>query len=85
MKLEAALSPAKVLAQVAQALPAEVRANVIITGSLAAGYHVFAGDGARAICTKDVDCQFSPHSTAVAAATEVTDPPIRTEWKLGES
>ncbi|MBV8035041.1 hypothetical protein [Roseateles sp.] len=55
MNLEAALSPAEILAQVAQAPPADVRANVIIIGSLAAGYHFFAGDRARAIRTKDVD------------------------------
>lgn len=84
MKLEAELSPAEVLAQVAQAIPADVRANVIIIGSLAAGYHFFAGDGARAIRTKDVDCLFSPHSKAVAAATEVTDQLIRADWKLRE-
>lgn len=84
MKLEAALSPTEVLAQVGQALPADVRANVIIIGSLAAGYHFFAGDGARAIRTKDVDCLLSPHSKAVAAATEVTDQLIRADWKLRE-
>ena len=49
MKLEASLSPSEVLAQVAGALPSDVRGNVIIIGSLAAGYHFFAGDGARAI------------------------------------
>lgn len=84
MKLEAALSPREVLAQVAQALPADVRDNVIIIGSLAAGYHFFAGDGARAIRTKDVDCLFSPHSKAVAAATEVTDQLIQADWTLRE-
>ena len=47
MKLEASLSPSEVLAQVAGALPSDVRGNVIIIGSLAAGYHFFAGDGAR--------------------------------------
>lgn len=84
MKLEATLSPAEVLTQVAKALPAGVRANVIIIGSLAAGYHFFAGDGARSIRTKDVDCLFSPHSKAVAAATEVTDQLIRADWTLRE-
>ncbi len=84
MKLQAALSPAEVLAQVAQALPPDVRGNVIIIGSLAAGYHFFAGDGDRAIRTKDVDCLFSPHSKAVAAATEVTDQLIRANWTLRE-
>ncbi len=84
MKLEAALSPSEVLAQVASALPADVRGNVIIIGSLAAGYHFFAGDGARAIRTKDVDRLFSPHSKAIAAATEVTDQLIKADWKLRE-
>jgi hypothetical protein len=84
MKLEPALSPAEVLAQVAQALPADVRANVIIIGSLAAGYHFFAGDGARAVRTKDVDCLFAPHSKALAAATEVTDRLMQANWKLRE-
>jgi hypothetical protein len=84
MKLEASLSPSEVLAQVAGALPAEVRGNVIIIGSLAAGYHFFASDGARAIRTKDVDCLFSPHSTAIAAATEVTDQLIKANWRLRE-
>jgi hypothetical protein len=84
LKLEASLSPSEVLAQVAGALPSDVRGNVIIIGSLAAGYHFFAGDGARAIRTKDVDCLFSPHSKAIAAATEVTDQLIKADWKLRE-
>lgn len=84
MKLEAPLSPSEVLAQVADALPACVRDDVIIIGSLAAGYHFFAGGGARAIRTKDVDCLLSPHSKAIAAATEVTDKLIKADWKLRE-
>jgi hypothetical protein len=84
LKLEASLSPSEVLAQVAGALPSDVRGNVIIIGSLAAGYHFFAGDGARAIRTKDVDCLFSPHSKAIVAATEVTDQLIKADWRLRE-
>lgn len=84
MKLEASLSPSDVLTQVAGALPPDARGNVIIIGSLAAGYHFFAGDGARAIRTKDVDCLFSPHSKAIAAAAAVTDQLIRADWKLRE-
>lgn len=82
MKLDGALSPSDVLVQVAEALPPDVRCNVIIIGSLAAGYHFFASDGARAIRTKDVDCLFSPHSKAIAAAAEVTEKLIRADWKL---
>ena len=73
MKPHSALSPADVLAQVAHALPAEIRAEVIIIGSLAAGYHFFAEDGSRAIRTKDVDCLLTPHSEAIAAAAKVTN------------
>jgi hypothetical protein len=69
---------------VASALPADVRGNVIIIGSLAAGYHFFAGDGVRAIRTKDVDCLFSPHSKAIAAAAEVTDKLIEARWTLNQ-
>lgn len=84
MKLDDTLSPLEVLAQVASALPADVRGTVIIIGSLAAGYHFFAGEGARAIRTKDVDCLFSPHSKAIAAAADVTDRLIEADWKLRE-
>jgi hypothetical protein len=84
MKLGAPLSPAEVLAQVAQAIPAEIRAEVIIIGSLAAGYHFFAAEGARAIRTKDVDCLLSPHSSAVAAAARVTTSLLRENRALRE-
>ena len=49
------MSPDDVLAQIASALPPTCRDNVIIVGSLAAGFHFFSGDPERAIRTKDVD------------------------------
>lgn len=76
------MSPSAVLAQVAKALPAKARDDVIIIGSLAAGYHYFSSDGGRAIRTKDVDCLFSPHSKALTAASEVTDELIKAHWTL---
>jgi len=80
MALTPPLSPAAVLAQVAHALPASCRGNVIIIGSLAAGYHFFAGDPQKAVRTKDVDCMFSPHAKAVAAARDVTEELLRARW-----
>lgn len=80
MKLTTPLSPSEVLEQVAQALPENVRANVIIIGSLAAGYHFFSGDANAAIRTKDVDCLLSPHAKALTAATEVTEQLIQADW-----
>lgn len=76
------LSPAAVMAQVAEALPLEARKNVIIVGSLAAGYFYFSSDGARAIRTKDVDCLFSPHAAAVTVAADVTDQLLGAKWQL---
>lgn len=84
MKPEPFLSPSEVLAQVAEAMPANVRGNVIIVGSLAAGYHFFAGDGAKAIRTKDVDCLISPHSKAIAVAADVTNQLVLADWRLRE-
>ena len=39
------LTPDAVMAQIAAALPEDCRPNVIVIGSLAAGYHFFSGDG----------------------------------------
>jgi hypothetical protein len=69
-----------VLEQVAKALPKTVRSNVIIIGSLAAGYHFFSGDGNAAIRTKDVDCLLSPHAKAVATAAKVTEQLLKADW-----
>ncbi len=80
MALLQPLSPRDVLAQVAQAIPPACRPYVIIVGSLAAGYHFFANDGARAVRTKDVDCMFSPHAKAVAAAQQVTHELLAADW-----
>ena len=75
------LTPDVVMAEVLAALPQDCRPSVIIIGSLAAGYHFFAGDGQRSIRTKDVDCMFSPHATAVAAAGQVTERLLGAHWQ----
>lgn len=75
------LTPSEVLAQVAAALPADARGDVIVIGSLAAGSHYFSGDGAAAIRTKDIDVLFSPHAKAVAAAVEVTERLLAAGWQ----
>ena len=61
------LTPAQVMEQVARAIPEACRSNVIIIGSLAAGYHFFSNDQSKAIRTKDVDAMFSPHAMAAGA------------------
>lgn len=80
MNLSMPLSPRAVLQQVAQALPIACRQDVIIIGSLAAGYYFFADGGHEAIRTKDVDCMFSPHAKVVAAAVSVTEELLGLAW-----
>lgn len=71
------LSPDDVMAKIAQALPEACRPNVTIIGSLAAGYHFFAGEGQRTIRTKDVDCTAS----GTAATARITSSFGRAGWR----
>ena len=76
------LTPAQVMEQVARAIPEGRRSNVIIIGSLAAGYHFFGNDLSKAIRTKDVDAMFSPHAMAARAAREVTETLLAADWTV---
>lgn len=81
---EELLSPKEILEQVAKALPDHLRENVIIVGSLAAGYYYFSVDGNAGIRTKDVDCMLSPHAKAVSAAAGVTEELRKFKWMQRE-
>lgn len=61
------ISPTKVLSEVAAAVPASCRGNIVVIGSLAAGYHFFKSDPSKAVRTKDVDCVLAPFDAAVDA------------------
>lgn len=61
------ITPSKVLAEVSAAVPAACRGNIVIIGSLAAGYHFFGDDETKAVRTKDVDCVLEPFHAAVGA------------------
>lgn len=80
----ASLKPSEVLAQVADALPEQLRGNVIIVGSMAAAYNFFSGDGSASLRTKDVDVLFSPHAVAVDAAVQVTERMLAANWTQRE-
>ena len=76
------ISPGLVLKQVADAIPEDCLHNIIIIGSLAAGYYFF-GDGPNLqVRTKDVDCLLSPRIEAIAAARTVADRLFAEEWQL---
>jgi hypothetical protein len=70
-----------VLKEVAQASPPEIHPNIIIIGSLAAGYGLFTRDELAAVRTKDVDCVLSPHLSAVEKGREVAERLITAGWK----
>lgn len=76
------LAPGAVLRQVAEALPAACRDQVIIIGSLAAAYHFFGTDTGKELRTKDVDCMLVPHAKAVAAARDVAEQLLAAKWTL---
>jgi hypothetical protein len=76
------VAPAKVLAEIAGAVPADCRENIIIIGSLAVGYHFFGSDPAMMVRTKDADCLLSPRTRAIAAGVEITDRLRREHWRL---
>jgi hypothetical protein len=75
------VSPRTVLAEIAGAIPADVHPNIIIIGSLAAGYWLFRGHDRFGVRTKDVDCVLSPHVAAVEKGRAVADRLISTGWR----
>lgn len=79
------VSPSEVLAVVADAVPEECRANIIIIGSLAAGYHFFGEDPNKAVRTKDVDCLLEPFDAAVPAGQNILRRLTDAGWKQRET
>jgi hypothetical protein len=76
------ISPSAVLKRVAAAVPKDFRHNIIIVGSLAAGYHFFGDDPKLQVRTKDVDCLLSPRIEALLAGEAVTDRLFAENWQL---
>jgi hypothetical protein len=70
-----------VLREVAGAIPEDVLPNIIVIGSLAAGYGVFGSNDLVTVRTKDVDCVLSPHLTAVEKGRRVAERLIESGWK----
>jgi hypothetical protein len=71
-----------VLEQVTASIPEDCRQNIIIIGSLAAGYYFFGDAPDLQVRTKDVDCLLSPRIEAIAAAQTVADRLFAEEWQL---
>lgn len=75
------ISPSKVLAEVAAAVPEACLQNIVVIGSLAAGYHFFKDDPSKAVRTKDVDCVLAPFQTAVSAGQNISRQLFDAGWQ----
>ena len=75
------VSPDQVLAQVADAIPTEVRPNIIIIGSLAAAHWLFRGREAHPVRTKDIDCVLSPRISAAEKGCTVVETLLGAGWR----
>ena len=76
------VSPAAVLKQIATAVPEDCRENIIIIGSLAAGYHFFGDNASLMVRTKDADCLLSPRVEAISAGVAVTERLFQKNWRF---
>ncbi|MGC4074016.1 MAG: hypothetical protein QM760_16190 [Nibricoccus sp.] len=74
------VSPSQILAKVAHSVPHECLPNIIIIGSLAAGYHFFGEDKNLYVRTKDIDSVLRPRNTAVKSAEAVAEKLIGAGW-----
>lgn len=75
------VTPSKVLAEVSAAVPAACCENIVIIGSLAAGYHFFGDDESKAVRTKDVDCVLEPFHAAVGAGQSIARQLLDAGWQ----
>ncbi len=74
--------PQAVLEEIANAIPKKCKKNIIIIGSLAAGYNFFTGKDAMFVRTKDADCLLSPHLQAVNAGKSVAEQLLDAGWQF---
>lgn len=76
------LPPDSIMRQIAEAIPEDARGDIIIIGSLAAGYHFFGDDPEAAVMTKDVDCLLAPNVRAVQNGRAVAERLLGEGWRV---
>jgi hypothetical protein len=75
------VSPTQIFQEVSNALPADCRENIVIIGSLAAGYHFFGDDASKTVRTKDIDCVLEPFNIAVQAGETIATQLLSAGWQ----
>jgi hypothetical protein len=75
------LAPRAVLARVARLVPADCRQHIIVIGSLAAAYQLFAETADNQVRTKDIDCILVPRMEAVRAGRAVAEALLAAGWR----
>jgi len=78
------VSPARILARIAEAIPPPCRPNMVVIGSLAAGYRFFGKDEHLYVRTKDVDSVLRPRNQAVKSGKEVAEQLLQEGWRHRE-
>ena len=76
------LSASGVMRQVAEAIPMECHNEIIIVGSLAAGYRFFGKDSQDAVSTKDVDGMLAPNAKAIRNGKIIAEQLFDAGWTL---
>ena len=76
------ISPVTVLREIANAVPADCRDHIIIIGSLAVGFHYFAGQDRIAVRTKDADCLLSPRVEAIPTGVAIVNRLLDAGWQF---
>lgn len=74
------VSPARVLREIAEAVPEYCRDKVVVIGSLAAGYYFFKDLAEMEVRTKDADCLLSPRVEAIPSGIAITDQLMDAGW-----
>jgi hypothetical protein len=76
------ISPAEALKEIAEAVPAGCHDNIVIIGSLAAGYHYFQNQQDMGVRTKDADCLLFPRENAREAGIAITETLLDANWRF---
>jgi len=73
--------PAKVLGEIAKAVPDSCKDKLIVIGSLAVGFYYRDELNGMAVRTKDADCLLSPRIAAVHVGIKITEELMAAGWK----